>query len=536
MRSGALLWPIAGVLVLAGTAWVHAQPHSKAADGPPVEDLKPRKPIEVATGHPTSVYRIVFSPDGKELATASSHGDPRVRFWDPRTGRLTRTLEAHPRGVWAVAYTPDGTRLVTSGTGDRGDVFVWDARTHRKLLTLHGHKEGALSLAISPDGKRLASIAFAVVGDVAVWDLESGRLQNRHPTLARSVERAAFLADGRTLLVSSRHGIRVWDLGAAGGGICDLGDVETGRRAGPEFETRFMATAAIGPGGRVVADGDLSRTTRLLDVLTGREVLHIQSGFHSAGVALSPDGRTIARPSSGGTIELLDWPSERTVLTLGPLPLSAWFLAFSPDGKRLAVAGSGSKAATIYLWDVSDIADRMPPQEGAGPKDLDRWCKDLASADAGTANRALWRLVGARDQAVTRLKTVIHDKRSTTPADIARWIAELDDDRFAVREAAAARLTGAGTVAMPPMEAALKEARLAEQRRRLQTILAAIRDAPVPADRLFAARARVVLERIGTPEARRVLEEWAKAVPGTDRAAEARDLAKRLAKQQAPRR
>jgi hypothetical protein len=35
-------------------------------DGPPVEDLKPRKPIEVATGHPTSVYRMVLSPDGKE--------------------------------------------------------------------------------------------------------------------------------------------------------------------------------------------------------------------------------------------------------------------------------------------------------------------------------------------------------------------------------------------------------------------------------------------------------------------------------------
>ena len=180
---------------------------------------------------------------------------------------------------------------------------------------------------------------------------------------------AAFLADGRTLLVSSRHGIRVWDLGAAGGGICDLGDVETGRRAGPEFETRFMATAAIGPGGRVVADGDLS-----LDYPAPGRTDGPGGLAHPVGVSfgeVSRSRRTAAqspaRPRAARSSCSLAVRTGR-VLRSGRSAFLLGSLAFSPDGKRLAVAGSGSKAATIYLWDVSDIADRMPPQEGAGPR------------------------------------------------------------------------------------------------------------------------------------------------------------------------
>jgi hypothetical protein len=472
------------------------------------------------------------------MATTCGRGDPRVRFWDPRTGQFLRSLEAHAAGTWAVSYTADGTRLVTSSISDKEDVCVWDARTHRKLLGLKGHKHGAGLVAISAYSKRLLSMEnYASFGqvDVAVWDLETGKLLRTHPTRANFVERAEFLADGHTLLLIERQRIRLWDTGAlAVGGIRDIGYIEASNSDARKPDNRLFATTAIGLGGRFVMSGESGQTTNLEDVLSGRNAWQIQSGIHDHRMAVSPDGRTIAHPSWGARIELLDLPSEKAVLTLGPLLLPVSKVVFSPDGTWLATVSSGSRAATIYLWDLSDIAGRPLPKPKVGPRDLDRWCKDLAGDDARAAYRAVWALAGAPEQALSRLRALIDDLMRTTPADIDGWIAGLDDDRFAAREAAAARLRSVGTAAVPQMQAALNRSPSPEKRRRLEAIVGAIREAPVPSDWLFAVRGRMVLEQIGTPEARKLLDEWAAADPRARPETEARAVVERVIKQRQP--
>jgi hypothetical protein len=100
------------------------------------------------------------------------------------------------------------------------------------------------------------------------------------------------------------------------------------------------------------------------------------------------------------------------------------------------------------------------------------------------------------------------------------------------REAAAKRLIGAGADAVEQAEQALKDSPPLEQKRRLEPILTAIRKSPVPAERLVTTRALVVLEQIGTPEARKLLEEWAKAGPEKRLASEAQEVVTRLANRQ----
>jgi hypothetical protein len=167
-----------------------------------------------------------------------------------------------------------------------------------------------------------------------------------------------------------------------------------------------------------------------------------------------------------------------------------------------------------------------------GPKDLEKWCKDLAGSDARAGYRAVWSLVGAPDQAVPQLKALIGNMKWATGADITRWIADLNDERFATRETATSRLIGAGTDAVERMESVLKNSQTLEQKRRLQGILAAIRESPVPAERLFTTRALMVLEQIGNPEARKLLEEWAKTGPETFLTSEACAVVERLANRQ----
>jgi hypothetical protein len=543
---------LGALLVLAEMAWVRAQsPPAKvpigAADGGPspisqragnssVADAKARAPIEIRTGHPSGIYALAFSPDGKEIATTCGRGDPRVRFWDARTGQFIRSLEAHTAGVWAVAYTADGTRIVTTSFLHREDVCVWDARTHRKLMSLKAHKYGAHVLGVSPDGGRLVSIgSYMTVDDVVVWDLESGKLVRKHPSLARSARQIVLLADGRAALVAERERVIAWDIGAhTGEGLRDLGNVEVLARNDQRPGSTPFPMTILGPSGETAVVNDYGRATRVVETITGQTVWEIKSGIHDGRIALSPDGRTIARPSWGATIEVLDIPTEKPVATLGPILLPVSKLLFAPDGKRLAAVGSGSKTASVYLWDLSEIAGRPLQKPKVGPNDVDRWCRDLAGEDPRAAYRAVWALAGAPDQALPQFKAIVTERQRTTAADIDRWITDLDDNRFAAREAAAGQLRGAGTAALTRMAAALKGNVSPEQRGRLQAIVAASRDARVPCDRLFAARARVVLEQIGTREALKFLDEWASADPGARREAEARALVARLTKQQKP--
>jgi len=91
-----------------------------------------------------------------------------------------------------------------------------------------------------------------------------------------------------------------------------------------------------------------------------------------------------------------------------------------------------------------------------------------------------------------------------------RLIAELDDDQFAVREKAAAELLKLSEPARPALKKALEETSSAEQSQRIKDVLAKLKGPVVAADDTGALRAVEVLERIGTREAREVLEILAK--------------------------
>ena len=88
----------------------------------------------VLEGHEGAVFSAAFSPDGKQIVTASR--DKSARVWDAITGREIATLTGHEHEVRSAAFSPDGTRVVTASWDKTAR--LWDATTGRQLCRSHG--------------------------------------------------------------------------------------------------------------------------------------------------------------------------------------------------------------------------------------------------------------------------------------------------------------------------------------------------------------------------------------------------------------
>ena len=76
------------------------------------------------TGHTGSVFSVAWSPDGTQLATASS--DRTARIWNTQTGNTLHTLTGHTNWVNSVTWSPDGTQLATASNDKTARIWNLD--------------------------------------------------------------------------------------------------------------------------------------------------------------------------------------------------------------------------------------------------------------------------------------------------------------------------------------------------------------------------------------------------------------------------
>jgi WD40 repeat protein len=325
---------------------------------------------------PSAIDAVAFSPDGKQVAAATAYG---VTLFDVPSGRPRATLPVPSRPP-AVQFSPDGRAIAVlcaqtysdggvTTLGHDGAVRVFDTATGRELPR-PAVNTLAKAVCFTNDSRSLLVVHQHSL-DLVMVDLASGQPTARIPIGTGNMN--DYL--GVPIMLRVGPGDRTVAVGFfndATGGLTTIDLVGKKQLARARIPGALL-DLAFSPGGKlqVLYGGLNAAKLHTVDVASPAPLNFppVEASGTTYFVrnrlagALSPDGKRFVHssraltpgvdvrdttPRLDCTLFLKDVAGGKSV-QLGQTMMPIHAIAFSPDGKRLATAGS---EGMIYLWDA----------------------------------------------------------------------------------------------------------------------------------------------------------------------------------------
>ena len=321
---------------------------------------------------PEPIKRIPFavSPDGNIIAIARGNDGVnrrygRVELWSTRTGELQRTLTAFDGPVWSLAFSPDGTSIITASTEYRdskiqssvkdrdekvvGELKWWNTQTGEFIK----------KVSVGDEGLRSLEATWSATGNVVALVERTSGLQ-----LTEFAEPGAF---GQRIMISKNVGFDKTEL--------KLLDAQTGQR---KIKLDDASTAYSGYMSRLWTrlehpvfslDGTnvaalTGQDVKIWDVRTGKKILTIKNlkGWPTA-LAFSEDGRTLAvaaakLASRDSEITVWEVPTGKSINKLKGHNDSIASLQFAGQGRALLIGSleyePQGAVGSVKMWDLRE--------------------------------------------------------------------------------------------------------------------------------------------------------------------------------------
>jgi WD40 repeat protein len=327
---------------------------------------------------------VLFSLNGRALFGRRPDGAFEKR--DLLNGKLLRTMKQHPSQLFDLAFSPDG-RLLAAGFNDAW-VRVFSTQSGEMLGVLEGP---AQSLRFSPDGQQLA--AGLTNGIIRIFQLNQGRSFDLGSGHQGPITGIVFSPDGSQLITASQDcTIRQWDikdryrtdtlipLEANPIQILGLEKLEesemlfaagaqtilaiTGETVDPLFtqdQGNFIVDIAVTRDGRYLAAGGSSLWLFMMEQ-AGWQSVPIQGSLPIEGkpvrVVFLPEGNCLLavddQTLSFFSINQNHEASLRRQLELPPSMDSPASLVVSPQGDLIAI---GSENGLVHIYGIPKITN-----------------------------------------------------------------------------------------------------------------------------------------------------------------------------------
>jgi hypothetical protein len=334
---------------------------SGARDDSPSEDAS-REP---AVYHqPPVITALRFSPDGKTLAVS---GNREVLLHHADGSGLVKRLPGKADRVLSIAFSADGTLMIAGGgTPARfGEIQFWDPREGKLLRTAQVTSDTVFGASLSPDGSKVA--VGCADNTVRAFEAATGKELYKISTHENWVLGTAFGIDSKRLVSVGRDRAAKLIDASAGQFLENVN----------QMHGELAAVARHPKEDEIVIGGEdripyIYRMDRPRNMKVGEDATLVRQLAAQDGAIFaldwSPDGRRVAIAGAGPSVNIYDADTGLPLASCKGHTAGIYAVAFSPDSLHLATGGFDGQVRLYSTKDCTLEKSFVPvPLEGGAP-------------------------------------------------------------------------------------------------------------------------------------------------------------------------